>query len=116
MTRGRPPSSGLKDAILIARTRGTVLCFENDPGYPANFLILGNEYDTLVRVRRKNRLHCTVPELEREFSETIVRFNGINRAGTLRHELWVYSKYGSWRFFRVEKPGLVEISREGEIM
>jgi hypothetical protein len=37
------------------------------------------------------------------------------QATAISRELWLRSRHGTWRFFRVTADGLVEIGRDGNV-
>jgi hypothetical protein len=101
------------DALPIARARGQVMQFVQDGECLAEFVISGNGKVIFVRIRRAVPFLCTPAEFEAEFRELILQLRRIPGYGPVVLEFWVYSKKGSWRFFRVEDAGLVEIGRDG---
>jgi len=78
-----------------------------------NFLIRSSACLIFVRIRYASRLHGTLPEIEAEYREPIFRFRSIPGSGPVIRELWLYSRYGTWRYFRIKDTGIEEISREG---
>jgi len=113
MTRGRPPQKGLDDAIPVARMRGAVLHFRQEEECAADFEILSADQIIIVRVKRTRRLHCSIQEIKEQFSEPILRLRSLPASAFLYRELWVWSQYGTWRFFRLLDTGIVEIDRDG---
>ena len=109
MTRGRLPKKGLDDAILVAMARGTVMIFLHNKETLCDFMIISNGHLIFVRVRTAIRIHCTREEIEREFRDPIMQLRYVPGPGPVIRELWVYSRYGIWRFFRIEDTGIVEI-------
>lgn len=114
MSRGRPPVNGLKDALVIARIRGRVLVFVQDGECPAEFAIRIRGKLVFVRVRRAVPFRLTAQQLETEFRWAIDELSGLRESGQEFFELWLYSKNGTFRFFRIEPAGLAEIGRDGE--
>ena len=113
MTRGRPPQKGLDDALPVAMVRGTVMIFVPSVKNPCDFVITGNGRCVFVRVRKAQCLRGTPGEMEREFHEPVTQLRTVPGSGPVSRELWTYSRYGNWRFFRVEDAGLVELCRDG---
>ena len=113
MTRGRLPKKGLGDAILVARTRGIVLIFQQDAESVCNFMIMSDGRVVFVRVRKARRIRGTREEIEREFRDPIMGLRSFPSSGLIFKELWTYSRYGIWRFFRIEDTGMVEICQDG---
>jgi hypothetical protein len=113
MTRGRLPKKGLEDAILVAKARGTVMSFLQNKETLCDFMIMGNGNLVVVRVRKARRIRNTREEFEREFQDPIMGLRAFPSSGLILKELWMYSRYGIWRFFRIEDTGIVEICQDG---
>jgi hypothetical protein len=116
MTRGRLPKKGLEDAILVAKARGTVMPFLQNRESICDFMILGNGNLVVVRVRKARCIRGTREEIEKEFREPIKGLMYFPSSGLIFKELWIYSRYGIWRFFRIEDTGIVEICQDGTPM
>jgi hypothetical protein len=113
MTRGRPPKKGLGDAILVAKARGTVMIFLQNKETLCDFMIISNGNFVFVQVKTAGRIRDTREEIEREFHESIKRLGSFPSSGLILKELWIYSRYGIWRFFRIMDTGIVEIYQDG---
>jgi hypothetical protein len=113
MTRGRPPKKGLGDAILVAKARGTVMIFLQNKETLCDFMIMGNGNFVFVQVKTTGRIRGTREEIESVFRESIMRLRSFPSSGLILKELWIYSRYGIWRFFRIEDTGIVEICQDG---
>lgn len=79
-------------------------------------MILGADRFSIVRIKRTRHLWCTPQEMEAQFSEPIMRLRRIPASPFVSRELWVWSQYGTWRFFRIEDAGIVELDRDGKIL
>jgi hypothetical protein len=66
-----------------------------------------------VRVRFTPRILATPADIAYFFREEVLRLRAIMRDVPLTRELWLRSKHGTWRFFRVTAEGIVEIDRLG---
>jgi hypothetical protein len=113
MTRGRLPKKGLEDAILVAKARGTVMIFLQNKETLCDFMIMGNSHIVFVRVKTAGRIRGTREEIGREFPDPIMELKCFPSSGLILKELWIYSRYGIWRFFRIEDTGMVEICQNG---
>ncbi len=113
MTRGRPPKRGLADATTVATGRGAVMCFMRSSDNLWDFMIKGNDKLIFVSVRKAIRLSETLEKMEREFQETIVWLRSFPVSPNIIRELWMYSRRGIWRFFRIDQAGIVEICQDG---
>jgi len=113
MTRGLPPKKGLMDATTVAAARGTVMRFVREPESRCDFLIDGNDRLILVSVRTARRFSSTMGEVEREYPGPIMKLRSLPPSPHIITELWTYSRRGIWRFFRIEKDGIVEIWQDG---
>lgn len=109
MRRGPKTSKGLKLALPFALKRGHVMVFMATLLNLAEFLITGNGLFVLVRVRLARRIRASVADIESEFADAIAGLRLVPRRGPVSCELWLYSKHGILRHFRVEDTRLIEI-------
>lgn len=109
MKRGRKYSRGLEIAIPFALRRGHVMVFVAALLNLAEFLITGNGLFVLVRVQLARRIRADIADIESEFADSIAGLRLVPRTGPVSCELWLYSKHGILRCFRVENTRLVEI-------
>jgi hypothetical protein len=114
MTRGRPPGQGLEDARRVATARGTVMSFVKDRENRCDFMIVGNGNLIFVLVRKARRAGGTREEMEREFCEPVMQLRSLPSSGPVTRELWTYTRYGIWRFFRIDDTTIVEICQDGK--
>jgi hypothetical protein len=114
MTRGRLPQKALDDALPLAKRRGAVFHFRQEEACVADLVIVSAARIIFVRVKRTRRLYCSVGEIEEQYRESIMLFRTLPPLGSLFRELWIWSTYGKWRFFRVEETGLAEIDSNGQ--
>jgi hypothetical protein len=85
------------------------MVFVPSPRNLAEFLITGNGWFVMVRVRLARKLYAGIPEIEAEFSDAISGLRLVSRSAQVSCELWLYSRYGTLRHFRVTDTGIVEI-------
>lgn len=116
MTKGPLPVVGLDAAYPFARARGEVMQFRRSPGNSADLIISGNNCLALVRIRNAPYLHATLAEIEKNFCDAIARLRRNPGGGPVSRELWLYSRYRVFRFFRVEDASLVELNADGKIL
>lgn len=109
MRRGPKTSKGLGLALPFALRRGHVMVFVAALLNLAEFLIAGNGLFVLVRVRLARRIRAGIADIESEFADAIAGLRLVPRRGPVSCELWLYSKHGILRHFRVEDTRLVEI-------
>jgi hypothetical protein len=114
MSRGIPSQKALDAALPFAQARGEVMFFRQDPGTPCNFLINYAGGGAVVRIRRARRLHCIVPEIVTQNIELLNLLRSVTLSPGITREFWLWSPYGTMRFFRVEDDGLIELDRQGE--
>jgi len=93
--------------------RGTVMSFMKNKESLCDFMIMGNSTLFFVQVRKARGLCGTREEMEREFREPVMQLRSFPSSGPIIKELWVYSRYGIWRFFRIEDADIVEICQDG---
>lgn len=113
MTRGPPPAKGFDVAIPVALMRGDVMLFQRSPGNVCDFTIVGNGILAMVRLMMILRLHATIAEITIEYAAAVHGLCTIPFGGPLSRELWLYTRHGTLRFFRVTEAGLVEIDSFG---
>jgi hypothetical protein len=109
MRRGPKISLGLELAIPFALRRGHVMVFMATLLNLAEFLITGNGLFVLVRVRLARRIRAGIAEIESGFADAIDGLRLVPRIGPVSCELWLYSKHGILRHFRVDDARIVEI-------
>jgi hypothetical protein len=115
MKRGPEPVKGYDAAIPAALRRGRLMRFQSSPEYAGNFMFYGNGLLVLVCLRLAVRLsRATLVEISADYAGAIAGLCTIPCGGPVSRELWLYTRHGRLRFFRVgENGGLEEIDREG---
>ena len=113
MRRGPNMPRGIALAVPLALQRGQVMVFVSLPGNLGEFLICGNGLFVVVRVRRARKLFASIADIEEEFADAIAGLRLVNRTGPVSCELWLYTRYGTLRHFRIENTGLVEVNSCG---
>ncbi len=111
--RGPKISLGFELAIPFALRRGHVMDFMTTLLNLAEFLITGNGLFVLVRIRLARRIRAGIADIESEFADAINGLRLVPRTGPVSCELWLYSKHGILRHFRVLDTRLVEIDCYG---
>jgi len=109
------PRKTLPDAISLARLRGQVQLARYTREALFHFTINALGIVAFVRVRYTEQILLTIPEIVAEFHSDISRLRAIVQATAISRELWLRSRHGTWRFFRVTADGLVEIGRDGNV-
>ncbi|OPY36408.1 MAG: hypothetical protein A4E35_01947 [Methanoregula sp. PtaU1.Bin051] len=109
MTRGPVSEQAITWALPIAAQRGTVYFFRPDRESPCDFEIVSSREVVFVRVKRTRCFHRTAEELEADCREHVLRLRAVPKAPSISRELWVCSRYGRWRFFRVTEAGIEEL-------
>jgi hypothetical protein len=66
-----------------------------------------------VRVKFAARILASLQEIIAEFRDAILRLRSIPQDAAISRELWLRSKHGTWRLFRVAADGLTELDRDG---
>jgi hypothetical protein len=115
MKRGPEPVKGFDAAIPAALRRGRVIRFRSSPEYVGSFLFYGNGLLVLVCLRLAVRLsRATLAEISADYAGAIAGLCMIPCGGPVSRELWLYTRHGMLRFFRVGgNGGLEEIDRDG---
>jgi hypothetical protein len=115
MRRGPQISQGLALALPFALKRGHVMIFMAALLNLADLLITGNGLFVLVRVQLARRIRAGIGEIETEFADAIAGLRLVPRTGPVSCELWLYSRHGTLRHFRVEDTRIVEIDCYGTL-
>jgi hypothetical protein len=115
MSRTARPRRALPDAISLARLRGQVHVTHRSREALFHFSVIAAGIIVFVRVRYAAQILATVPETAAEFRGDISRLRAIVQGAAISRELWLRSRHGTWRFFRVTENGLVEIGRDGQV-
>ena len=116
MTRGRPPQKALDEALPIAQARGDLLLFTDEPAFDCDYMFLTTDRLCIVRVKRTRHLWCTPEEMEAQCHEAIQQFRHLPAPAFVSREIWFWSPYSVFRFFRIEDAGLVELDRDGKFL
>jgi hypothetical protein len=114
MTRGRRLSEAIRLATLIAEKRDEVRHIRHGPGLICNFVIYCAGSLAHVRIKRMRHLRCTLAWLEREAAEELAALHIIASSPAIARELWICSRRGNFRIFRVCDNGVVELDRDGQ--
>jgi hypothetical protein len=81
---------------------------------PRDFMIAGNGNLVFVQVRKARRVGSTREEIEREFCEPVMRLRSFPSLVSVTRELWTYTRYRTWRFFRIDDTLIVELCQDGK--
>jgi len=111
--RGRPLRATLLDAITIAQRRGLVQRSMNSPDRLYDLTIVGIQPITFIKLRFAPEILAALSQIIRDYREDIRRLRFVCHDATVSLELWLRSRYGTWRFFRIENDNVFEIDREG---
>ena len=114
MKRGRPATKGIDDAVNIAQKRGCVMRVTYAPDSVCDFFIRTVMLVSFVRLIRIEKIIAPVNEIEHEYRKIIAELRLFPQSPQIQKELWVYNKYGTYRFFRLTDDGLQEIQPSGE--
>ena len=101
MSRGRPSYRALSDALPIARRRGTTQAAVRAPENLYDFTIVSAIPLAFVRVSYCTRIHAPVAEFVNDFREELIMLGRIPAHMSISRELWLRSRHGTWRFFRL---------------
>jgi hypothetical protein len=113
MSRGPRALQTLRDAIPIAKIRGMVQMAERGPEALFDFTIAGTKPVAFVRAKFSEHILAALAEIARDFDEDIRQLRSVTQDAALSCELWLRSRYGTWRFFRVTADSIIELGRDG---
>ena len=114
MSRGPASEKALLKALHVASLRGAVYFFRPGREVPADFEIVNTQGVTFISVRMSRRIQCSGPDFEHMYRETIAHLRAVPASVAVACELWLFSRYGRCRFFRVQPSGLRELVHVGE--
>ena len=114
MTRGPPPRRALGDAVFIARQRGNVQVSERGPENRYDLAITGTSPVAFVRIQYIPRILSSPEDIAAEFRSAVRILRSVTQEVVISCELWLRSKHGTWRFFRVTPDGIIELGRDGK--
>ena len=114
MSRGPRPQRALEEAVPIAKARGIVQMVFSGPERIFDLAIISKIPVAFARVMFAPKILATIHELAEYFKPEIAGLRLIARDAAVTAELWIRSKHGTWRFFKVTPDFMVEIDREGK--
>ncbi|MFA4859824.1 hypothetical protein [Methanoregula sp.] len=113
-SRGPRPYRALPEARAMATLRGCVQMAEHGPESRYDFTITDTLPVAFIVIRFAPRILASLRDIETEFHTAILPLRSIASDGSVSRELWLRSKHGTWRFFRIIGEGIVEIGRDGK--
>jgi hypothetical protein len=113
MSRGMPSEKALNAALYVARGRGRVVMVGSWEGRDCDFLIDSPYGLSAITVRRTRRIRASLAEIAERYRETLNAIRAGGHCGGVACEFWLWSPYGSIRFFAVEGFELLELTRFG---
>lgn len=113
MSRGPPSKRTWAEAIPVARQRGTIQMAARGQENLYDFTIVSSLPVAFVRVSYCANIHAPVVEIKTNFQDLLSRLSRISRHDAISRELWLRSRHGSWRFFRLVENVLVELGWNG---
>jgi hypothetical protein len=113
MSRGPRPEHAISEAVGLARLRGMVQESGCGPEHQYDLAIVSTIPVAFVCVKYAVRILAPDPEIAEDFRDVISRFRSVIRDTSISCELWLRSRHGTWRFFRIAADRLIEIGRDG---
>lgn len=92
------------------------MLFRRMRGSTADLMVSGNGILAIIRVQYTPRLQGNPAEFAAQFRDAIALLRIHPSGGPVSRELWLYTRYGVFRFFRVEDDGIVEIGPDGKVL
>jgi hypothetical protein len=114
MTKGRPATTGVDDAVIIAHKRGCVMRIVYGLESICDLVIRTAAYVAFVKARRTDKITATIREIEHTYQDLIAELRLFPVSAEILRELWIYSKHGTYRFFRISMAGIDEVDRDGK--
>ena len=113
MKRGPKARRALIDAIPIGQLRGKVQQAYGGVERLYDFTIVCAVPIAFVKVGFAPRILAAISLIAEDFREDIRELRLITKDAAISLELWLRSKHGTWRFFRVTGDGIMELGRDG---
>jgi hypothetical protein len=85
-------------------------------GSTADLVVSGSGILAIIRIQNAPRLHGPPAEIAAEFRDAIALLRLHPAGSPVSRELWLYSRYGVLRYFRVEESGIVELGADGSVL
>jgi len=114
--KGRPPSRAIKEALGLAKLRGLVHQCVSDPERLYDITIVGVRPIAFIRVMYAPEIPAALSKILNDFRKEIRLLRLISPDATESLELWLRSKHGTWRLFRVVGDSIAEIDRDGKLL
>jgi hypothetical protein len=86
----------------------------NSPENLYDFAIVSTMQVAFIRVKYAARILSSPPEIAAEFREVILALQAIPYDTAISRELWLCSKHGTLRFFRILAEQLIELGLDGQ--
>jgi hypothetical protein len=87
------------------------MLFVTSPACPMDFMISAPGYIGLIRLRLTERKSGTLAWIVKEYARSIAELAAQPCGGPVSYELWLYTRHGGLRFFRITGAGIEEIDR-----
>jgi len=113
MTRGPDSEQAIAWATELAVLRGDVYLFRKNRDRPCDFLLVNDREILFVAVRRTRNLYRSMETHAAGYEETIGRLRMVRNPAAGR-QLWLFSRRGKYRMFRVSPEGMEEITAAKE--
>jgi hypothetical protein len=114
MSRGPPAHLTIGGAVGIASERGLVHVIAAGRETLFDLTIAMITPMVFVRAKFTEKICAAIDEIAADFREEIRRLRLVAQDPGLACELWLRSRNGTWRFFRVTMDAIVEIQRNGQ--
>ena len=113
MTRGRPPKKAVKDAVVLARRRGSIVELPDTCGLPFDFMIFSLTSFVFVKVRRMRARMQGPRDVAIKYGPEIRELRILPQGGAAMTELWILSSHTVWQYFRILPGSIGEIREDG---
>ena len=115
MSRGPRSKKAFEAAIPVARMRGEVMFFERWPGSCFDLMACGPAGPGAIRSERALRIHGSPAQIAADHAGTIDRMNAAALPPGISRELWLWSPWGTMRYFRIESTAITELDMLGNV-
>jgi hypothetical protein len=115
MSRGKRSERALEAAVPVAMMRGEVMFLEQRPGTCFDLLASGPAGTSAIRVGLALRIHGSPTQIAQDHADAFARVSAAALSPGISREMWLWSPWGTMRYFRIEGEAIIELDRLGAV-
>lgn len=113
MTRGRPSSQAIEEAVGIAEKRGVVIVIDPSKKSPFDLYFIRSQDIVASKVKRARSRIREPKDIAVMFKSEIAEIRTQQLPTLVQREFWTLAPWGSWQFFLILDCWIIEISADG---